>query len=230
MIQKYDWAKLEGIEITVPCESYRRTFSIGEIKMNDCFEWTLKLCFPASFSTVNAQYKLVFAPNPEPYEGDIRDIVREYNKSQQSLDDVIAEDDEEQTDKLDPVNRIVKVFRSYNDAIARMGIYEIHWELEKYDRKARTKDVVFLISKADIPFLCDMRPSDGWCVYLEAVERATEENGKIYFAPYSYDAGEFVNQLPIHEDFLIDAKKLKKLAEKATDQAEKNTHLKGATD
>lgn len=75
-----------------------------------------------------------------------------------------------------------------------------------------------------------MRPSDGWCVYLEAVERLTEENGKLYSAPYSYDAGEFVNQLPIHEDYLIDPKKLKALSEKATEQAEKNQHLKGATD
>lgn len=90
--------------------------------------------------------------------------------------------------------------------------------------------MVFLISKVNIPFLAEMRASDGWCVYLEPVEKMTEMDGKIVSAPYSYSAGEFINTLPIHEDFLIDSKKLKALATKATEQADKNSHLKGATD
>lgn len=145
-MSKYSGLELEKIELVKPTETTGRSFSIGEIKMNDCHEWTLKLKFTEYFQTVKAEYNLVFAPNIKQYQQHIDSIVREYNKPQKSLDDVIDDP------KLDPISRINEEIQSYNEAIRRMGVVQMYGELEKYERKSRTKDVDFLIPSESINF------------------------------------------------------------------------------
>lgn len=196
-MSKYSWLELEKIQIHTPTETSARTFSIWEIKMTDCYDWTIKLKFTEYFQTVKAEYNLVFAPNSSSYQNSIDSIVREYNKPQKSLDDVIDDP------RLDPINRINDVLRDYNSAIARMSLVQMYGELEKYERKSRTKDVDFLIPREFINFFAtEYRWSDGWCVYLEPVYKTDEKAGSIETVPNVYEVSEFLQPYLIHENYL----------------------------
>lgn len=196
-MSKYSGLALEWVELVAPTENKWRGFSIGEIKMSDCYEWTIKLKFTEYFQTVKAEYNLVFAPSLKQYQDHIDSIVREYNKPQKSLDDVIDDP------KLDPISRINEEIQSYNEAIRRMGVVQMYGELEKYERKSRTKDVDFIIPASFIQFFSERYlPSDGWCVYLEPAKKLEDENGTIKEVANVYDAWDFINQTLKHEDFL----------------------------
>jgi len=196
-MSKYSGLELEKIELIAPTETRWRGFSIGEIKMSDCYEWSIKLKFTEYFQTVKAEYNLVFAPSLKQYQDHIDSIVREYNKPQKSLDDVIDDP------KLDPISRINDEIQSYNEAIKRMWVIQMYGELEKYERKSRTKDVDFIIPAQFIQFFAERYlPSDGWCVYLEPAKRLEDENGSIKEVANVYDVGDFINNTLQHENFL----------------------------
>ena len=65
----------------------------------------------------------------------------------------------------------------------------MYGELEKYERKSRTKDVDFIIPAGFIQFFAERYlPSDGWCVYLEPAKKLEDENGTIKEVANVYDA------------------------------------------